>query len=513
MDAGAAQSGAEHARRDPPRALRPQRHRHRPGGLHLRQPPGQHGAGQDLLAARQHHLDARQAIRSRPAATSNTCEQRGARRQLDGRVPRSTRNTNNPLDTGFAYSNALLGVFSQYTETDKYRETRNRAWMSEFYAQDTFSASSRLTLDYGARFLWYTPVREGGRPGREFRSGAVRSGEGAAALLPAIVNGDARRVRSGDRTDAERDLHRRVRAGHRRSEQRHGRVPARACRAGFRETLAPQIEPRLGVDLGSHRQRRDDRAREHGRVSQRAARRRQSREPERQSAVHPQPDRISTAPSARCSARARPSLINPPTVEAITPDYKTPAGLQLVGRRPARHRLGHGRGRHLRRERRTQHGDVLRPECRAEQARYLDIHPENRDPTGNATALLPPQFLRPYRGYQNIRVRGNSGDGELSFVAGDGQPPVHQGASSSAAPTPGSARSGVADEDPGNLSMALDRPLDFYYGILAQSQTHNLSINYTWDIPGNHGRRGGPAARTDGSSPDRTRGSAASGRR
>jgi hypothetical protein len=46
---------------------------------------------------------------------------------------------------------------------------------------------------------------------------------------------------------------------------------------------------------------------------------------------------------------------------------------------------------------------------------------------------------------------------------------------------------GLADES-GNLSKTLDRPLDYYYGMLAQSQTHNLSINYTWDIPGNHSR-------------------------
>src|SRR5262249_32487975 len=37
-------------------------------------------------------------------------------------------------------------------------------------------------------------------------------------------------------------------------------------------------------------------------------------------------------------------------------------------------------------------------------ARLLDLHPENRDPT-NPLSALPAEFLRPYRGYQNIRVR------------------------------------------------------------------------------------------------------------
>ena len=91
-------------------------------------------------------------------------------------------------------------------------------------------------------------------------------------------------------------------------------------------------------------------------------------------------------------------------------DYKTPTGLQLVGRPPARYRLGHGRGRHLRRQRRAQHGDVLRPERRAGRQRAtsicirrIAIRPAARP------RCCRPQFLRPYRGYQNIRARGNSG--------------------------------------------------------------------------------------------------------
>ena len=66
-------------------------------------------------------------------------------------------NTNNPLNTNFAYSNALLGVFGNYQETATPGSTRNRAWLTEFYAQDTWQASPRFTVDYGARVLWYQP--------------------------------------------------------------------------------------------------------------------------------------------------------------------------------------------------------------------------------------------------------------------------------------------------------------------------------------------------------------------
>src|SRR5258707_765310 len=68
-----------------------------------------------------------------------------------------TRSTSNPLDTNYAYSNLELGVFKQYDEVDHYRSTRNRHWQSEWFTQDTWRARPRLTLDYGMRFLWYTP--------------------------------------------------------------------------------------------------------------------------------------------------------------------------------------------------------------------------------------------------------------------------------------------------------------------------------------------------------------------
>ena len=55
----------------------------------------------------------------------------------------SATTSTNPLNTNFAFSNAVLGVFSQYTETDKYRQTQNRQWWSEWYAQDTWQLNDR----------------------------------------------------------------------------------------------------------------------------------------------------------------------------------------------------------------------------------------------------------------------------------------------------------------------------------------------------------------------------------
>ncbi len=66
-------------------------------------------------------------------------------------------NPNNPLDTGFGYANAALGVFNSYQQASQYVTGEYRYTNAEFYLQDTWKASRRLTLDYGVRFAWIQP--------------------------------------------------------------------------------------------------------------------------------------------------------------------------------------------------------------------------------------------------------------------------------------------------------------------------------------------------------------------
>jgi hypothetical protein len=61
---------------------------------------------------------------------------------------------NNPLDTGYAYANAVLGVFRNYTEATG--RPGDRVWFSgtDWFVQDSWKVNRRLTLDYGLRFCW-----------------------------------------------------------------------------------------------------------------------------------------------------------------------------------------------------------------------------------------------------------------------------------------------------------------------------------------------------------------------
>jgi hypothetical protein len=66
-----------------------------------------------------------------------------------------SRDTSNALDTGHGYSNAILGLFRQYTESTSRPSGEGRQSLAEWFAQDSWKINRRLRLEYGARFAWY----------------------------------------------------------------------------------------------------------------------------------------------------------------------------------------------------------------------------------------------------------------------------------------------------------------------------------------------------------------------
>ncbi|MEP7365071.1 MAG: TonB-dependent receptor [Acidobacteriota bacterium] len=68
------------------------------------------------------------------------------------------RNVNNPLDTGYAYGNAALGIYNSYSEPSSRPRFFGRARTTEFFIQDNWRVNSRLTLDYGLRFYLVPPI-------------------------------------------------------------------------------------------------------------------------------------------------------------------------------------------------------------------------------------------------------------------------------------------------------------------------------------------------------------------
>jgi carboxypeptidase family protein/TonB-dependent receptor-like protein len=392
-------------------------------------------------------------------------------------------NASNPLNTNFAYSNALLGVFSQYTETDRFGDTHNRGWMSEFYAQDTWQANTRLTFDYGARFLWYSPFQRSDDQVANFDPAAYDPAKAPRLYQPALVNGT--RVAFDPVTGSTLNP---IYIGAfvpGTGSDTNGMVLATdpGVPGGFRETLAPQFEPRLGVTWDLTGQGR--------------------------TVVHASAGLFH---NARLGGGSLGNLRNPPfihnpiifysttgalfspgvtlanrpaAVNALETEYKTPSAYNWsIG---LRRDIGWGTvvdatyagslGRNLE----GQYDLNAVPQG----ARFLDVHPENDDPSQAGLQVLPPEFLRPFRGYQTIRVRGNFGNSDYhSFQVQANRRYIH-GVQFGGAYTWQRAR-GIQDEDGDNQTITLDRPRSYFYSTLAQSATHTAVFNYTWDIPGGH---------------------------
>ena len=63
----------------------------------------------------------------------------------------------NPGDTQNPFSNALLGVFKTYRESNNRPPLYESSYSYEWYAQDSWKVKRNFTLDYGIRFGWSTP--------------------------------------------------------------------------------------------------------------------------------------------------------------------------------------------------------------------------------------------------------------------------------------------------------------------------------------------------------------------
>jgi hypothetical protein len=69
--------------------------------------------------------------------------------------------TSNALDTGFPFANAALGVFNSYAQTTRWAEGKYLAKNHEWFIQDNWKLTPRLTLDYGVRFVHQKPQYDG----------------------------------------------------------------------------------------------------------------------------------------------------------------------------------------------------------------------------------------------------------------------------------------------------------------------------------------------------------------
>jgi hypothetical protein len=66
-------------------------------------------------------------------------------------------NTSNPIDSGFGFANAALGIINSYQQMSRFMEGSFIYNNREAYVQDNWKVNSKLTLDYGMRFVHQQP--------------------------------------------------------------------------------------------------------------------------------------------------------------------------------------------------------------------------------------------------------------------------------------------------------------------------------------------------------------------
>jgi hypothetical protein len=95
----------------------------------------------------------------------------------------------NPLESGNAFANQLLGNFRTYTEVNTREPYLIYRYILDWYVQDTWKAHRRLTLDYGIRFSDAPWFYQNDRKAAVFDPGKYNRTNAPRQYVPGIVNG------------------------------------------------------------------------------------------------------------------------------------------------------------------------------------------------------------------------------------------------------------------------------------------------------------------------------------
>ena len=387
-----------------------------------------------------------------------------------------SRNSANPYDTGYGFANGLLGVFQDYQEWDAYANTMNRAWMSEGYVQDTWKATRRLTVDYGVRFLWYTPYW---RPdGRSAGFDPSRYDPAKAPLIyrPARVGNQnfAQNPKTGELVNA-------VYIGTfvpGTGDLANGMVTPQTpgMPRGLRENQGIHPEPRIGFAYDVFGNAK--------------------------TAVHASTGLFH---QARLGGGSLGNLRGAPFTNRGIMFYNTldsfllantlgnrpvdAEGLQVDAKTPSTYKWSLGVQQDLGKGvvidvsyvgNVTRHIEMERQlNSVPDGARFLDVNPQNKDP--RSSSALPPEFLRPYSGYQSIRIRENWGTSNYNGLQIQMNRRYAKGLQFGFAYTYSKALT-IGDDDPS--AYYPQRPVrEWYYAPADYNQAQSFVFNFTWDVP------------------------------
>ena len=95
---------------------------------------------------------------------------------------------NDPLETGYTYGNSLLGVVTSFSQSSRVVSTVSIDTAYEWFVQDSWKLSRRLTLELGVRFIYSPPIHTT-HPAAMFSPSAFDPAKKVSLITPTLVGG------------------------------------------------------------------------------------------------------------------------------------------------------------------------------------------------------------------------------------------------------------------------------------------------------------------------------------
>jgi carboxypeptidase family protein len=396
-------------------------------------------------------------------------------------------NVNNPNNTGYPFANALIGQVNAYTEANGKLNGHARYKNIEWYLQDNWKATRRLTLDYGVRFYRIQPTISSGDNLSYFDPALYDASKEPSLIQPYIctaadvavaansdVCGSSPGLRVG-RDPVNGKLSESVKIGTFSTASGAPFQAMRVVKEGALNSPGINIAPRFGFAYDIFGDGKTSLRGGFGMFYDRF------NDDQILQLIEAPPNVItSTANFTTIDALlGEPLSVSPAGVLSIQPDYASPAvynfsfGIQRdIGYNTVLDVAYVGSlARHLLQRRSINSVPY--------GARFL---PSSIDQTITSSATpLPDNFLRPYRGYGDINRLEFAGNSNYNAL----QVQLNRRVSSSLAfglSYTWSKAMDLVDGNDNNINPLID-PKVRNYGKAGFDRTHNFTLNYVYKIP------------------------------